>query len=115
MEFEFVKKMMNSLISVLPQTTNLIIIILCTLFIYTIVGMELFSYLKTNTELNSYDQNYHNFETALWSLLKFSLMQNPIDQLSDAAQEFGPNFVCHYLISYADFAQYGQMGCGSRV
>ena len=94
MEFDLVKKMMNSLISVLPQTTNLLIIMLCTLFIYTIVGMELFSYLKINAELNSYDQHYRNFETALFSLIKFSLNENPIDQLSDAAQHSGPNFVC---------------------
>lgn len=95
MEFEIIRKLLNSLISILPQTSNLLILNLTVLFIYTIIGMELFSYLKTNSELNSYDQNYWNFENAIWSLVKFSLMEAPIDQLSDAAQSLGPNFVCH--------------------
>lgn len=42
-------------------------------------------------------------------------MESPIDQLSDAAQTIGPNFVCYDILSYADFVKYGQMGCGSKV
>lgn len=76
--------------------------------------MELFSYLKTNNELNIFDQNYKSFSTALFSLVKFSLWENPIDQLSDAAQGIGPDFVCFDIENYEEFLHYGQMGCGSK-
>lgn len=42
-------------------------------------------------------------------------MEAPIDQLSDAAQQIGPNFVCYDILSYQDFVTYGQMGCGSKA
>jgi hypothetical protein len=73
-DIKFVKKMTSSLIRVLPQTKNMLLIILAVLYIYTIIGMELFSYLKFNTELNSFDQNYTTFSQALYSLIKFSTM-----------------------------------------
>ena len=47
------------------------------------------------------------------SLAKFSLMEAPIQQISDAARTKAPNFVCFEIWSYADFSEHGQMGCGN--
>lgn len=43
------------------------------------------------------------------------MMESPIDQISDAAQELGPNFICNAIYSYEDYMEYGQTGCGSKI
>lgn len=78
----------------LPQTTNIALIIVVTLFIYAIIGMELFAFLRPSAELDSFNQNYTNFSSALFALIKFSTMESPIAQMSDAAQHLSPNFIC---------------------
>lgn len=114
-EFTFMRKLFNSLVTVIPQTINILLIILTVFFIYSVIGMELFSYLKFNTELNQHDQNYRDFSSSVFALVKFSLNESPIMQIINAGQEISPNFVCFDINSYEDFIRYGQMGCGSKA
>lgn len=60
--------------TVLPQTSNIALIILVTLFIYAIIGMELFAFLRPSDELDVFNQNYTDFPSALFALIKFSTM-----------------------------------------
>lgn len=53
--FEFFQKMFNSLLTILPKTKDIFMLIIITLFIYTCVGMEIFGYLKQGQELNDFD------------------------------------------------------------
>ena len=106
---------MNSIATILPRTSNILLIISITLFIYAIIGMELFSYLKPNIELDEHNQNYTDFGSALFALIKFSTMESPIQQIIDAAQTSQPNFVCYEIFSYDDFSELGQKGCGSQA
>lgn len=57
-----------------------------TVFIYSIIGMELFAFLKPSTEIDEFNQNYTEFFSAIFALIKFSTMESPINQISDAAQ-----------------------------
>ena len=77
--------------------------------------MELFSYLKFSTELDAYDQNYTDFGSALFALIKFSTMESPIQQIIDAAQTCSPNSICMEIFTYDEFLLYGQNGCGSKI
>lgn len=88
------RKLLNAIATILPRTSNILLLIAITLFIYAIIGMEMFSYLRPNVELDVFNQNYSNFSSALFALVKFSTMENPIQQISDAAQISQPNFVC---------------------
>lgn len=45
-EIEFIKKMINSLMTVFPQTTNIWLLIFVILIIYATIGIRLFSYLR---------------------------------------------------------------------
>lgn len=63
--------------------------------------MELFSFLRFSVELDQHNQNYTNFGSALFALIKFSTMESPIQQIIDAAQTTGPNFVCQEISSYS--------------
>lgn len=84
-----------------------------TLFGYTIIGMELFSYLRPNIQIDIFNQNYTNFSTALFALIKFSTLEAPFQQISDAAQNMTPNFICQEINTYDDFLKYGRNGCGN--
>ena len=70
------------------------------LLIYSYIGVELFAYLKTNTELEDYNQNYRNFNMAIFSLIKFSTWEAPIEQISNAAMEMSPNRICFEVNNY---------------
>ena len=85
------------------------------LYIYTAIGVNLFGYLKFNKELNEYDQNYTCFSSALYALIKFSTMESPILQISEASTQQGPNFVCFEVLTYDDYLIYGQNGCGNKI
>ena len=50
---------------------------------------------------------------ALFSLIKFSILESLIGQISDSAHVFSPNFICFDINSYEDFAKYGFNGCGN--
>lgn len=39
----------------------------------------------------------------MFSLAKFSLMESPIQQISDAARSHAPNFICFNVWSYDDY------------
>ena len=112
-KISFVNKLLNSLFTIFPQTANIFLIIIITLFTYAILGMELFSFLRPRNQLNDFDQNYKNFHSALFALVKFSTMESPIQQLSDAASEMSPDWVCFKIDSFDKFQKYGQYGCGN--
>ncbi len=45
-EIDFVKKMINSLVSIFPQTSNIWLLIFIVLFSYAVIGIYFFGYLK---------------------------------------------------------------------
>ena len=51
-EIEFVRKMINSLVSIFPQTSNIWLLIFIVLFTYAVIGIYFFGYLKISPELN---------------------------------------------------------------
>ena len=75
-------------------------ILAITLFIYSIIGMEMFCFLKHNHEIDAFNQNYESFVNALLALIKFSTMESPIEQIKDTSQTFQPNFVCFSITNY---------------
>ncbi len=88
-------------------------LMIITLFIYTCIGMEIFGYLKPGKELNDFDENYVDFGNALFSLIKFSTWEEPINQIRDGIQQMTSNSVCFQVNDYASFLSYGQNGCGN--
>ena len=111
-QFPFAQKVFQTIFSILPRTLNLLMILAITLFIYSVVGMELFCFLKHNNEIDGFNQNYESFTNALLALIKFSTMESPIEQIKDTSQTFQPNFVCFQITEYEQFQTYGQNGCG---
>jgi len=114
-DIDFVRKMINSLVSIFPQTSNIWLLIFVTLVSYGVIGVYFFGYLKISPELNEFDQNYTNLPSAIYALIKFSTLESPILQIIESTATMQPNSVCFDLYSYNDFVEHGRMGCGSPV
>ena len=104
--------MVQTLSIILPRTRFVLLLIGVFFFVFSIVGMELFCFLRPNQEIDGINQSYEDFFSALSALLKFSIMEAPIEQIKDAMQTSQPNFVCFEISSYEEFEKYGQNGCG---
>ena len=111
----FAQKVFQTIFSIFPRILNLLMILAITLFIYSALGMEMFCFLKNNNELDFFNQNYASFINSLFALLKFSTMEEPIEQIKDTSQTLQPNFVCSQITSYEEFQTYGQDGCGNPL
>ena len=48
-------------------------------------------------------------------MLKFAILESPLDQIRDTVQTSQPNFICFEISSYEDFEKYGQNGCGQPL
>jgi hypothetical protein len=44
--------------------------------------MEFFAFLRPHKELSTFNENYVQFSTALFALIKFSTVESPIDQIN---------------------------------
>lgn len=58
----------------IPRTFNIFLLIATIIFLYAVIGMELFAFLRDGSEINSFDQNYQNLGLAIFSLVKFSIL-----------------------------------------
>ena len=93
-EIPLTHKTINALLTVLPHALNVLIIVLVLLTIFSVIGVELFCFLKHGNEIDAFNQNYESFYSAFFSLIKFSTMESPIEQIKDASRTFQPNFIC---------------------
>ena len=114
-EIPFTQKILQTLSLILPRTRFVLLLVGVWLFMYAIVGVELFCFLRHNQEIDGVNQSYEDFFSALSALLKFSILESPVDQLKDAMQTSQPNFVCFEIPSYEEFEKYGQNGCGQPI
>ena len=99
-EIPLTQKVTQTLSSILPRTRFVLLLIAVLLFVYSILGMELFCFLRYNEELDGFNQNYDDFLSALFTLIKFSTLESPINQIRDGIQTSQPNFVCFEISSY---------------
>ena len=112
-DIPFTRKIIQTISVILPRTRFVLFLIGALFFIYSILGMELFSFLRYNEEIDGFNQNYNDFLSAFFALIKFSTFESPINQIQDGIQTSQPNFVCFEIASYEEFEKYGQNGCGS--
>ena len=111
-EISFTQKIIQTLSTILPRTRFALLLIGVLFYIYSIVGVELFCFMRYNQEIDGTNQSYDDFPSAFFTLIKFSTLEAPIDQIRDAIQTSQPNFVCFEISSHEEFERYGQNGCG---
>ena len=70
-ELVITEKIIGTLAVILPRTINVFFLVLVLFFIYSVVGVELFCFLKQGDDS---EQDYQDFISAFVSLLEFSTL-----------------------------------------
>ena len=99
-EIPFTKRIIQTLSIILPRTRFFLLLVGALFYIYAILGVELFCFLRNGNEIDGFNQSYSDFISALLSLVKFSILESPIDQIKDAMQTSKPNFICFEITTY---------------
>jgi Ion transport protein len=81
-------------------------LLMLTLFVFSVLGINLFPFTKLQSTLNI-DSNFQNFGTSFITLLKISTGENWNVLMKDASRDPQPNFACIEISSYEDYLKYG--------
>ena len=103
----FLKKMFITLRFVVPETINLLILLLIIFLIYSIIGRDLFCYLKPQAIVGSENIHFKNAFYALLTLFRGATGESWYLFYSDCKRKIEPNFICVDIKSYNDFKKYG--------
>ena len=111
--FNIVQRLFHTIFFVLPSLSNIASLMCLILYIYTIVGMDIFSYLRPQKSVNGYDVDFKTFPKALFSLFRVMTAELWFLIVNDCTRERAPNFACIDVRNYDDYMKYGLNGCGS--
>ena len=101
------------LISTLPAIFNIGAFLLLIMFVYSILGMNLFGYLRLQDGIGP-KANFSSFSLSFITLLRASTGEDWSRLMKDGAREFGPNFVCYDVGNYDEYLEFGRMSCGTN-
>lgn len=110
-----VKQIYDTLFHVLPTLLNMLLLIILILYMYSIVGMDIFSYLKPQKNINGYDMNFQSFAIAFFTLVRVASSETWYLIFADTARKMQPNFVCESVNTYAEYSEKGLLDCGSYL
>ena len=116
-----IKVMFNSFIKTLPALANVGGLLMLILFIYSTMGVSLFSEVKLNGHLNAH-LNFQNLGNAFITLLRVCTGENWHYVLHAISRKSSLNFECSSSPTYDDYikSSYGTskfetVGCGSSA
>lgn len=102
-----VKRLFHTILLILPHLSHIFSLMLLVLYIYSIIGMEIFAYLKPQNTANGYDVDFRTFSRAIHTLIRVMSSEMWFNITSDCTREIAPNFVCYDIRKYEDFLKYG--------
>jgi uncharacterized membrane protein len=105
-----IRLIMDTLINIMPQITNIMSLIFILFFIYASLGINLFSNIKLRGELNE-KNNFQTFSNAMLLLMRCSTGEDwnvIMYNLSDQTE-------CELEQTYEDMQRDGIQGCGNKI
>ncbi|EAR86385.2 cation channel family protein (macronuclear) [Tetrahymena thermophila SB210] len=108
-----VKKTLNILFYILPEIAPVAGLLLYLIYMYALIGMQIFPFIKVQNTLNGYDQHFKTFNTAVFTLIRVASGEQWFYVVNDAVRQQQPNFVCQTISNYDDYINNGLNGCGT--
>ena len=106
------KVMFGTVISTLSIMGNVGILMGLVLFMYAVIGIVQFPYLKRDgTGLNDYF-NFSSFSSSFFTLFKSFTGEEWNRIMENAIRQIGPDFPCRTVTTIEDYMVYGLQGCG---
>lgn len=106
-KIEFLKKIFITIKCVLPQATNLLILLIIFMVMYSLIGIELFAYLKPQKYVNGIDIHFQNAYFSFYSLMRVVTTDGWFTIMADCGRARQPNFPCFSVKTYEDYQNYG--------
>ena len=104
------KVVLDTLVNIIPQITNIMALIFLLLFIYSVLGISLFADVKFGDNYNK-DNNFRNFPQSIVLLFRCMTGEDWNLVMSDLANTNN----CESNQTYKDIQDDGVMGCGTWV
>ncbi len=106
-KIEFLKKIFITIKCILPQATNLLILLIIFMVMYSLIGVEFFAYLKPQKYANGIDIHFQNVFYAFISLMRVVTLDVWYTIMADCSRQRQPNFPCVHVNSYEDYKIHG--------
>ena len=106
-KFRSLEKVYNTIFYILPSLYNILCLMGLILYLYTILGINLFAYLKNGITVNGVDIHFRNFGTTLFTLIRIATSEAWFMIVADCARKSQPNWICVDISNYEDFIKYG--------
>lgn len=97
----------------LPALANIGGLLFLVLFLYSVLGMNLYSYVWQGTNGLTKDANFVGFFSSFFTLFKCSTGESWNLILADIVRQQQPDHPCNEINSYEEYQKYGISGCGS--
>lgn len=99
-------------ICTLPELLNIGALLCLSLFMFSLLGMNLYPYVKWGDGLTE-EINFTSFSLSFWTLFKSAGGENWNLVMLDTSRRPRPDDVCLSVESYDDYRQFGLNGCGN--
>ena len=103
----FLKKLFTTLKFVLPETINLAILLFVVLLIFSIIGVDLFGYLKPQNNVGNRNIHFRNVFYAILTLIRGATGESWYLFYADCRRKTQPNFICFEIKNYNDLQLHG--------
>jgi hypothetical protein len=91
----------------MPSMANVGGLLAIVLFIFSVLGMYLYPFIKQTSEGISEHSNFTSFLQSFFTLFKCSTGENWNSVQADAARTINPSFICFDISSFSDYLTYG--------
>lgn len=106
-KIDFLKKIFITIKCIMPQASNLLILLIIFMVMYSLIGIELFAYLKPQKVVNGIDIHFKNFFYAFITLMRVVTTDVWFQILADCERQQQPFFPCFQISNYEEYNVYG--------
>ena len=106
-KFRSLRKVFNTIYYVFPRLSNILLLMILILYIYSIMAVNLFAYLKPQKNVDGFDVHFKDFFGSLFTLIRIGTSETWFLILNDCQRKNQPNFICNDILSYKNYKKYG--------
>ena len=106
-KIDFLKKIFITIKCIMPQASNLLILLIIFMVMYSLIGIELFAYLKPQEVVNGIDIHFKSFFYAFITLMRVVTTDVWFQILADCERQKQPYFPCFQISNYDEYNVYG--------
>lgn len=105
--FKVLNKLFSTLISIVPEIANIAFLLCLFLISYSVIGVDLFAYLKPQKTVGTAFINFRNVFGSFYNLIRSTTNEQWFMIMNDCVRQQMPNFTCQKISNYESYQTYG--------